>query len=140
MSADDFIDTNVFIYHMDTRNAQKTAVASRILRDGAANGRACIRFQVIQETLNTLVRKAAIGFSPGDARQYLDNVLAPLLLVPATVELYQRALDLQTRYRYAFYDSLIVAAALTAGCSRLYTEDMQHGQQIEGLRIENPFL
>jgi predicted nucleic acid-binding protein len=60
--------------------------------------------------------------------------------ISAALPLYQRALDLQTRYRYAFYDSLIVAAALTAGCSRLYTEDMQHGQQIEGLRIENPFL
>ena len=43
-------------------------------------------------------------------------------------------------YGFSFYDSLIVAAALEAGCSRLYTEDMQHGQQIHSLTIQNPFL
>ena len=54
--------------------------------------------------------------------------------------LYRRALEIQARYRYGFYDSLIIAAALEAGCQRLLSEDMQHGQQIEHLRIVNPFL
>ena len=49
------------------------------------------------------------------------------------------AFDLQTRYRLSFYDSLIVAAALDAGCKILYSEDLQHGQQIEGVTITNPF-
>jgi predicted nucleic acid-binding protein len=49
------------------------------------------------------------------------------------------ALDLQTRYRYGFYDSLVIAAALDAGCTRLYSEDLQDGQRIEGLTVENPF-
>lgn len=56
-----------------------------------------------------------------------------------TVDLYTRALDLHKRYRYSFYDSLILAAALEAGCVRLYSEDFQDGQQIEGLTLENPF-
>ena len=56
-----------------------------------------------------------------------------------TRALYQRALDLQTRYQFRFYDALIVAAALAAGCTRLYSEDLQHGQRIEGLTIVNPF-
>jgi predicted nucleic acid-binding protein len=55
-------------------------------------------------------------------------------------QLYQRALDIQARYRYGFYDALIIAAALEAGCIRLYSEDLQHGQRIERLTIENPFL
>ncbi len=50
-----------------------------------------------------------------------------------------RALDLQARFRFSFYDSLIVAAALQAGCSRLLTEDLQHGQQVDGVTIEKPF-
>ena len=54
--------------------------------------------------------------------------------------LYRRALEIQTRYGYGFYDSLIIAAALEAGCQHLLSEDMQHGQQIEQLRIVNPFL
>ena len=53
--------------------------------------------------------------------------------------LYTTALHLKARWQLAFYDSLIVAAALEAGCKRLLTEDLQDGQRIEGLRIENPF-
>ena len=56
-----------------------------------------------------------------------------------TPALYRRCLDVQERWKYGFYDSLIVAAALEAGCKRLLSEDLQHGQRIEGLRIENPF-
>jgi len=66
-------------------------------------------------------------------------VLAPLWRVMPTVDLYTRALDLHKRYRYSFYDSLILAAALEASCVRLYSEDFQDGQQIEGLTLENPF-
>jgi predicted nucleic acid-binding protein len=55
-------------------------------------------------------------------------------------KLYLRALDIQDRYHFGFYDSLIVSAALQAGCNRLYSEDLQHRQRIEGLTIENPFL
>jgi predicted nucleic acid-binding protein len=69
----------------------------------------------------------------------MDNVLEPLFRVPASIPLYKRALGVQARYGYSFYDSLIVAAALDAGCNRLYSEDMQDGQRIEGLTIENPF-
>ena len=70
----------------------------------------------------------------------MENVLAPLFRVPASIPLYNRALDVQARYRYSFYDSLIVAAALDAGCDRLYSEDLQGGQRIEGLRVVNPFV
>jgi len=48
-------------------------------------------------------------------------------------------LDVRQRWRFSFCDSLIVAAALSAGCRRLLTEDLQHGQRVEGLTIENPF-
>ncbi|WP_411728328.1 PIN domain-containing protein [Methyloglobulus sp.] len=57
-----------------------------------------------------------------------------------SLALYRRGLDLQSRFGFSFYDSLIVAAALESDCTRLYTEDLQHGQKIEGLTIENPFI
>jgi predicted nucleic acid-binding protein len=139
MSADFFIDTNVFIYHLDTTDARKNAVAERIVRDGLANGDACISFQVVQECLNTALRKAKVALEVDAARSYLDTVLIPLLQVPASAALYHRALDVQARWRFSFYDSLIVAAALTAGCSRLLSEDLQHGQRIETMTIHNPF-
>ncbi|MBA3636750.1 MAG: PIN domain-containing protein, partial [Rubrobacteraceae bacterium] len=67
------------------------------------------------------------------------HVLGPLWTVSPSLALYRRTLDLQARYRYSFYDSLIIAAALDAGCTRLYSEDLQDGQRIEGLTVENPF-
>ena len=139
MSAEVFIDTNVFIYHLDTTDARKHEVAERIVRDGLASGNACISFQVVQECLNTALRKAEVALDLDAARSYLDTVLLPLLQVPSSPALYHRALDIRARWRFSFYDSLIVAAALAAGCSRLLSEDLQHGQRIESMIIHNPF-
>lgn len=63
----------------------------------------------------------------------------PLWTVSPSPALYHRALDVQARYRFSFYDSLIVAAAIEAGCARLYSEDLQDDQRVDGLTIENPF-
>ncbi len=139
MSAEFFLDTNLFIYQLEAADERKSVAADRIIRQGVDSGNACISFQVIQECLNTVLRKARVPLSTDEARMYLETVLVPLFQVPASVRLYQKGLDVQSRYRYGFYDSLIIAAALDAGCTCLYSEDMQHGQQIERLTIQNPF-
>lgn len=107
------------------------------MQEALAKGSGCISFQVVQETLNLLTRK--LGAAPADARPMLDDVLLPLWRVYPAPDLYRRALELQALYRYGFYDSLIVAAALEAGCRILYSEDLQSGQRIEQLTIQNPF-
>jgi predicted nucleic acid-binding protein len=140
MSVECFLDTNLFIYQLEASEERKAATADRIIRKGIETHDACISFQVVQECLNTVLRKAEIPLSADETKQYLDNVLAPLYRVPASLSLYRRALDLQSRYRYGFYDTLIIAAALNAGCTLLYSEDLQDGQRIEGLTIRNPFL
>jgi predicted nucleic acid-binding protein len=140
MSAEYFIDTNLFIYQLEASDERKSAIADRIIRKGIETRNACVSFQVVQECLNTVLRKAEIPLSTDETKQYLDNVLAPLYRVPAGLSLYRRALDLQSRYRYGFYDSLVIAAALDAGCTRLYSEDLQNGQRIEGLTINNPIV
>lgn len=86
-----------------------------------------------------MLRKAEIPLTAEQTRNYLGTVLEPLFHVSASMSLYQRSLDIQARYRYGFYDALIIAAARDAGCSRLYSEDLPHGQRLEGLTIENPF-
>ncbi len=139
MSVESFIDTNVFIYQLEALDARKHAIAERIVSTAVETGNACISFQVIQECLNTVLHKAEITLDPLGARAYLDTVLSPLYRVSASVALYERALELQQRWRFAFYDALIVASALEAGCKRLLSEDLQHGQRIETLTIENPF-
>lgn len=139
MSAEFFIDTNVFVYQLDPSNPQKQRVAERIVRDAIVTGNGCISSQVAQECLNVALRKAQVTLSPDEARSYLDAVLLPLVQVHTTAPLLHRALDVQSRWRFAFYDSLIVAAALTAGCQTLLSEDLQHGQRIDGLTIVDPF-
>ncbi len=139
MSVDVFIDTNVLIYQLDSADRRKHAIADRIVSDAVATESACISFQVVQECLNTVLRKAEIRLDIAAAKAYLDTVLSPLYTVNASLALYQRSLELQERFRFSYYDALIVAAALEGGCKHLLSEDLQHGQRIEGLRIENPF-
>jgi predicted nucleic acid-binding protein len=139
MSAKVFLDTNVFIHQLDTSDARKHTIAERLVRDALESERACISYQVVQECLNTVLRKAEVALDAQGARAYLDAVLLPLMNVGASAALYQRALDIQLRWRFGFYDSLIVASALAAGCDMLLTEGLQHGQVIETLTISNPF-
>lgn len=138
MSVECFLDTNVFIYLFDDTDPRKQGVAEGLIERHLEGDSACISHQVVQETLNVMNRK--LGASAEQCRSMLDRVLVPLWRVYPTPELYRLGLDLQTRYACSFYDSLILAAALQAGCRTLFTEDLQHGQDIEGLRIENPFL
>ena len=65
--------------------------------------------------------------------------MMPLLSVRPSIHLFQFSLDIYARYGFSFYDSLIVAAAIEAGCTRLYSESLQHGQQVQNLTIQNPF-
>ena len=67
------------------------------------------------------------------------SILKPLLVVLPSPDLFCGALDIHVRYQISWYDTLIVAAAAEAGCSVLYTEDLQHGARLNGVTIENPF-
>ena len=137
MSVENFLDTNIFVYLFDETDADKRARAEQLVQQALENETGCISYQVVQETMNVITRK--LNATPEKARQMLDYALIPLWRVNLTRTLYQRGLDLQTRYKFSFYDSLIVAAALDAGCKTLYSEDLQHGQHIEGIVITNPF-
>jgi len=137
--SDSFIDSNVFVYLIDDTGDPRRLIAERLILDAMAEDNACISFQVVQETLNIYTRRAPRLVTPDDAGRFFDRFLEPLWTVMPSGALYLRALSIQSRYGYHFYDSLIIAAALDAGCKRLLTEDMQAGQTIEGLTIENPF-
>ena len=138
MSAENFLDTNVLVYTFDETDPGKRRQAETLVNESLASGSGCVSFQVVQETLNVLIRR--LGFVTEDARRVLQQVLIPLWQVNPTAALYQDAISLQGRYGFSFYDSLVVAAALEAGCTRLYSEDLQHGQQIQRLTILNPFI
>ncbi len=140
MSAADFFDTNVLVYMVDRRDPKKQAIAQALVGEALASGSGVISFQVVQETLHALTRKARQVLPAVDAADLLDAVLVPLWTVQPNAHLYGKALQVQAKQGFSFYDSLIVAAALEAGCKRLYSEGLQHGQRVGTLKIENPFL
>jgi predicted nucleic acid-binding protein len=135
----DFIDSNVLVYLFDETDDRKRDTAERLIQSALQTHSASISFQVVQETLNVVTGKLPVPMTAEGAKRFLEQVLVPLWRISPNPALYQRGLDIQARYRYGFYDALIIAAALDAGCTRLYSEDLQHGQQIEGLTIRNPF-
>lgn len=136
----EFIDTNVFIYLFDETDERKRNIAEQLIQSALETRSACISHQVVQETLNVVTRKLPFPMSTENAQRFLEQILIPLWRIMPSPALYRRGLELQSRYGVSFYDALIIAAALESGCTRLYTEDLQHGQQIEGLLIENPFV
>jgi predicted nucleic acid-binding protein len=95
---------------------------------------------VVQEFFNVAFRRFAQPMSTAEAEQYLITVFRPLLAVQSSSVLYVEALRIAREYKLAWYECLIVGAALQSECTIVYSEDLQHGQQIEDLRIENPFV
>ncbi len=140
MPAENFIDSNIFVYMLDTSAPAKRQRARELVYGLLGDRTGCISYQVVQESLNALIRK--LGEPPDAVTAFLEEVLLPLWQINqinASPELYRSGLRMQARYGFSLYDSLIVATALGAGCTTLYSEDMQDGQRIEGLTIRNPF-
>ncbi|MCM2311201.1 MAG: PIN domain-containing protein [Steroidobacteraceae bacterium] len=131
-AAEPFFDTNVLLYLLsaDTTKADR---AESLLANGGT-----ISVQVLNEFASVGLRKLAMSVT--ELREVLEPVRDVCRVEPVTEDTHDRALALSERYRFAFYDALLIAAALRAGCARLYSEDLQHGQLIDRqLRILNPF-
>jgi predicted nucleic acid-binding protein len=135
-----FLDTNVFVYAFNPTDSQKFQRADELIREAISSRKGVVSYQVAQEFLNVAFRKFAVPMTHAEAEQHLAVVIRPLLGVHSSQSLFLEALSISSRYKLGWYDSLIVAAAIQGNCSHLYTEDLQHGFQIGGLRIENPFL
>ena len=139
MSVEFFLDTNILVYTFDETSPAKQARARELVEDALENRSGVISYQVTQEFLNVATRKFVPPLSADQALRYLQQVLEPLCSVFSSNDLYRRAIDIQARWRYGFYDSLIIASALHAGCTTLYSEDLQASQAIESLTIVDPF-
>ena len=140
MSGRFFLDTNVFAYTFDAQAPAKAKRASQLIRQAVDTGNGIVSYQVVQEFFNLAFRRFQHPMSVAEAEQYLITVFRPLLAVHSSPALYVEAMRIAGRYRLSWYDSIVVAAALQSECDLLYSEDLQHGQMIEGLLIKNPFL
>lgn len=140
MSDKFFIDTNVFIYSFDLRDTKKMNHALAIINDANITGKGIISWQVIQEFLSAASRKFINTLSTNDMSRYLRKVLNPLCKIIPDANLYQDALEIMGSTHYHFYDSLILASAVRGECDILYSEDLQEGQAIKGVKVVNPFI
>jgi predicted nucleic acid-binding protein len=134
-----FLDTNVLVYTFDPREPHKQTAARRLVSEALSTGTGIISCQVAQEFLNVATRKFERPLTSDDCQLYLAQVLAPLCEVFPSIDLLHTGLSVASRFGFSFYDALIVAAALHGNCRVLYSEDMQHGQTIDRMVIQNPF-
>lgn len=140
MTVEYFLDTNILVYTFDSTAPAKQSAARELVEGALEHQSGVISYQVVQELLNVATRKFANPLTTQQAQRYLDTVLEPLCGVFASTSLYRKTIHLQGRWRFSFYDSLIIASALQAGCRTLFSEDLRHGQVIESLTIVNPFV
>jgi predicted nucleic acid-binding protein len=133
MLAASFIDTNILVYFA-IRHSSRYEQAAEILEAGGD-----ISVQVLNEFAN--VARAKMHMEWSEISETLEFFGSLLDVHPVTLEAHRRALGLAEQHNFHIYDATIIASALEAGCTTLYSEDMQHGRLIAGrLRILNPFL
>jgi predicted nucleic acid-binding protein len=135
MSAKVFLDTNILVYCFDRSSPNKSTRAQSLV----AAKDWIISWQVVQEFCAAALHRFTVPIKARDLDEYLDLVLFPHCKVMPTASLYKQALSIRDQTQYRFYDSLIVASALVSGAHLLYSEDLQDGRIIAGLRVENPF-
>jgi predicted nucleic acid-binding protein len=131
-----FVDTNVFLYAVDRADPRKQAAARLWRAELWKSRRGRTSFQVLQEFFVIVTRKALS--SRENARAEVRDLLAwkPVAVDAVTLE---RGWKIQDRYKLSFWDALIVAAAQQAMCGYLLTEDLQTGQDMDGVVVVNPF-
>ncbi len=127
-----FFDTNILLYLL-SGNTEKSDCAENLMASGGT-----ISVQVLNEFTSVAFRKFHMNFH--EISEFLNGIRSIVTVKPLGVKTHETGLYIAERYRFSFYDALIVASALRAGCNILYTEDLQHQQIIETqLTVVNPF-
>ena len=137
----DFLYINIFVYAIDTspRLKKKREVARHLIREHIQSETGVISIQVLQEFYQVSTRKIQVPLTTEEAIEYL-HYIAVLDTVHPEFDMIIAGIRLHEKHRIAFWDALIIQAALTAGCARLLSEDLQHGFEIDHLTVVNPFL
>jgi predicted nucleic acid-binding protein len=137
MSAKVFVDTNLLVYAHDIDAGQKRQRAQEILLRLRQERAGAVSLQVLQEFYVTVTRKLASPLPKDVARAIVEDFA--YWCVETTPEEIKRAFRIEDEAKISFWDALFIAAAIKSGANRIYSEDLNPGQTIAGIRIENPF-
>jgi len=133
-----FVDTNVLVYAFDKGDSPKKRIAKRLLTDLMEEDRLRVSTQVLQELFVTLTRKVSRPCPSEEALAALEDLTAwPLMVIDYAA--IRAAVGVADQAKLSFWDALVVVAAARAGAAVLYTEDLNHGQEILGVQVNNPF-
>lgn len=133
-----FVDTNVLVYAHDKTDPVKQAVAQAALEQLWSQRSGVLSTQILQEFYVVATARQKLAMTPGEAREIVELYSTwPVVLIEPPLIL--TASRLHEQQSMSFWDALVVEAASVAGAGRLLTEDLTHGQEIQGVRIENPF-
>lgn len=138
MIARTFIDTNVLVYLFDGDSPDKQARARDVVEGDGGISYLVLSTQVLQEFYVTVTRKLGVPLAPKVALEATKR-FAQLHVIHIDPQLVLDAIALSQRHTVSMWDGLILQAALEGGCSRLLTEDLHDGWDLDGLRVENPF-
>lgn len=136
MTGKAFVDTNIFLYTIDQTVTTKTNSSRKLIDDLKASGRGVVSTQVINEfTVNALYK---FGLGTAEVKRFF-RVFEQFEIVAHSLDDARRGLDICESTQLHYWDAILVAAARSANCSILYTEDLGHGQSIQGIKIVDPF-
>ena len=132
-----FIDSNILVYNVYGTEEQKKLINRIITHE---DNTPILSTQVLKEFTNVSIRKKLHKTSV-ELKKHLTKAKQSFIISDITLETIIEAIDLRERYKYSFYDSLIIATALESKCTVIYSEDLQHKQIIKKkLEIRNPFI
>jgi len=138
MSDKTFVDTNILIYAHDVDAKSKHDLAKSALRELWGEQKGVLSTQVLQEFYVNVTRKIQHPISKETARIVVNTYI--IWSVDTTPAETWTAFRIEDEYRIGFWDALIVASALKSGANRILSEDLNAGQVIAGIRVENPFV
>lgn len=133
-----FVDTNIVVYAYDRDAKEKHNISANILKDLWHSGLGVISTQVLQEFFVIITKRITNPLDLKTAKEIIGD-LSVWDVIVNNVEVILQAIEIQERYKYFFWDSLIIASAIRGGAEVLLSEDLSDGQVIDGVELKNPF-
>ena len=131
-----FVDTNVFVYLFTKTDPEKREKCYSIFKNAGKQVQFVVSTQVIKEFSSIMISK--FNMPPLKLKSTIDTI-TEFEVIETPVNLIKSAIDIRTLNQLSFWDSLIISAAKRANCTMLLSEDMNDGQVVEGVKIQNPF-
>lgn len=139
MSDKCFVDTNILVYAYNIDEKEKHDPASALIKKLWDQKTGALSLQVLQEFYVTVTQKIEKPISFDKAKQIIEDYIAAWEILEPTAKTLLVALEAKDKYQFHFWDAMIFAAAKEVGAGVVYTEDFQHGREIEGVQFINPF-